>query len=224
MRDGVFSCLCGDYYPSAAAYDQISFPSLPSLEPPDPPPEVRPQNAGHPVPALSLSKLGHLQGIHGHLAAGGQRKACKFCKWHCTVSHLHKHLQWRNMWRTHLNNGVRTWKKKKMNMLTWPPPSGNKMVSCSLMWNPLIVSFFPFTSCFSSAGQQETTEVTNWKGTREITIIIVSYKIYNQKHYMLLKGLQLFKCVQDFSLIQDFIKVWLCKGQFMWQQVQRLKT
>lgn len=127
-------------------------------------------------------------------------------------------------WRTHLNNGVRTWKKKKMNMLTWPPPSGNKMVSCSLMWNPLIVSFFPLTSCFSSAGQQETTEVTNWKGTREITIIIVSYKIYNQKHYMLLKGLQLFKCVQDFSLIQDFIKVWLCKGQFMWQQVQRLKT
>ena len=50
----------------------------------------------------------------------------------------------------------------KINKHTCPPPSGNKMVSWSLTLKPLTVSFFPLTSCFNSAGQQETTEVSNY--------------------------------------------------------------
>lgn len=55
---------------------------------------------------------------------------------------------------------------------TWPPPSGNRMVSSNWTLKPFRVSFFPSISCLSSAGQQETTVVTNcktnieWKVTR----------------------------------------------------------
>lgn len=56
----------------------------------------------------------------------------------------------------------RNWTRNMFkSQLTCPPPSGNKMVSWSWTLKPLSVSFFPLTSCLSSAGQQDTTEVTN---------------------------------------------------------------
>lgn len=60
---------------SVAACGQTSSPSPPSHAPPDPPPEVSSESVWHQAPALSPSKLGHLQSAHGHLADDNTKHA-----------------------------------------------------------------------------------------------------------------------------------------------------
>lgn len=125
---------------SAAACGQTSSPSPPSPSPPDPLPKVNSQSVRHPGPALWPSTQGHLQWSHGHLAGRGQ--------------HQHRYRHWHGLWPATVWRWV---------LHTCPPPSGNKMVSWSVTLKPFRVSIFPLTSCLSSAGQQDTTDVTNWK-------------------------------------------------------------
>lgn len=114
--------------------------------------------------------------LHQHLLTHLQRWAHKvysFWSLSCHPQNLDIFNQPMVVWLKEQHNKVRRFSGRIKSQtdpnidghLTWPPPSGNKMVSWSFTLKPLTVSFLPLTSRLSSAGQQETTEVTNCKET-----------------------------------------------------------